>query len=106
MLKGMTIGQYFPGDSFVHRLDPRTKLLATIALIAVVFVSRGFAGFALITAFVLLVAASTGLGYMIMYARQFGQTDVVIVGMLMIGIIGKVMDSLLMAIEKRVIRWK
>ena len=53
-----------------------------------------------------LVASSTGLGYMIMYARQFGQTDVVIVGMLVIGIIGKVMDSILMAIEKRVIRWK
>ncbi|MBR5114799.1 MAG: ABC transporter permease [Oscillospiraceae bacterium] len=53
-----------------------------------------------------LVASSTGLGYMIMYARQFGQTDVVIVGMLMIGIIGKVMDSILMLIEKRVIRWK
>ena len=53
-----------------------------------------------------LVAASSGLGYMIMFARQFGQTDVVIVGMLMIGIIGKVMDSILMAIEKSVIRWK
>ena len=45
MLKNITIGQYFPGDSFVHRLDPRTKLLATIALIAIVFVSKGFAGF-------------------------------------------------------------
>ncbi len=53
-----------------------------------------------------LVAASSGLGYMIMFARQFGQTDVVIVGMLMIGIIGKVMDSILMTIEKSVIRWK
>lgn len=53
-----------------------------------------------------LVASSTGLGYMIMYARQFGQTDVVIVGMLMIGIIGKIMDSLLMAVEKKVIGWK
>lgn len=53
-----------------------------------------------------LVASSTGLGYMIMYARQFGQTDVVIVGMLMIGIIGKIMDSILMRIEKAVIRWK
>ena len=60
MFKGMTIGQFFPGDSLVHRLDPRTKLLATIALIAVVFVSKGFAGFGLIAAFVLLVAASTG----------------------------------------------
>ena len=53
-----------------------------------------------------LVASSTGLGYMIMYARQFGQTDVVIVGMLMIGIIGKLMDSLLQWVENRVIRWK
>ena len=53
-----------------------------------------------------LVAASSGLGYMIMFARQFGQTDVVIVGMLMIGIIGKIMDSILMAVEKSVIRWK
>ncbi len=53
-----------------------------------------------------LVASSTGLGYMIMYARQFGQTDVVIVGMLMIGVIGKMMDSILMAVEKKVIRWK
>ncbi len=60
MIKNVTIGQYFPGESFVHRLDPRTKLLATIALIAVVFVSRGFAGFALIAAFVLLTALSTG----------------------------------------------
>ncbi|MBQ6374266.1 MAG: energy-coupling factor transporter transmembrane protein EcfT [Clostridia bacterium] len=60
MIKSVTIGQYFPGDSFVHRLDPRTKLLATIALIALVFVSRGFAGFALIAAFVVLTALSTG----------------------------------------------
>ena len=60
MLKNVTIGQYFPGTSLVHRLDPRTKLLATIALIAVVFVSNGFAGFLVIAAFVLAVAASSG----------------------------------------------
>ena len=37
MLKNITIGQYFPGNSFVHRLDPRTKLLLTLGLIVVVF---------------------------------------------------------------------
>jgi sulfonate transport system permease protein len=42
---------------------------------------------------------------MIMNARQFGQTDVVIVGMLTIGVLGKVMDSLLKLVEKAVIRW-
>ncbi len=59
MLKNITLGQYFPGDSLIHRLDPRTKLIATVALIAIVFVVQGFAGFALIAAFVLACAAST-----------------------------------------------
>lgn len=52
-----------------------------------------------------LVASSTGLGYMIMNARQFCQTDVVIVGMITIGITGKLMDSLIRFIEKRVVIW-
>ena len=60
-MKNITLGQYFPGESLIHRLDPRTKLLATIALIAIVFVSQGFAGFILIGAFVLTCAASTGI---------------------------------------------
>ena len=35
MLKDITLGQYFPGDTVVHRLDPRTKLLLVIIYIAV-----------------------------------------------------------------------
>ena len=61
MLKNITLGQYFPGESLIHRLDPRTKLLATIALIAIVFVVQGFSGFLLIAAFVIACAASTGI---------------------------------------------
>ena len=61
MLKNITLGQYFPGDSFIHRLDPRTKLLATVALIAIVFVAQGFSGFMLIAAFVVACALSTGI---------------------------------------------
>lgn len=52
-----------------------------------------------------LVSSTTGLGYLIMNARQFGNTDVVIIGMITIGIIGKLMDSLLKWIEGKVIRW-
>jgi sulfonate transport system permease protein len=52
-----------------------------------------------------LVSSTTGLGYMIMNARQFGQTDVVIVGMLVIGIIGKILDTILQKIERKVIKW-
>ncbi len=61
MLKNMTLGQYFPGESFIHKLDPRTKLMATVALIAIVFVAQGFAGFIAIAAFVLFAALSTGI---------------------------------------------
>ena len=61
MLKNITLGQYFPGESFIHRLDPRTKLLATVALIVIVFLVKGFSGFLLIAAFVVACAASTGI---------------------------------------------
>ena len=53
-----------------------------------------------------LVSSTTGLGYLIMNARQFGQTDKVLIGMLTIGIVGKIMDSSLNLLEKAVIRWK
>lgn len=39
MLKNITLGQYFPGDSIVHRLDPRTKLLITLLFIIVLFMA-------------------------------------------------------------------
>ena len=34
MLKDITIGQYIPGESFIHKLDPRTKILITLLYIA------------------------------------------------------------------------
>ena len=39
-MMNVTIGQFFPGDSFLYRLDPRTKLILTVALI-VLCSSRG-----------------------------------------------------------------
>lgn len=53
-----------------------------------------------------LIAASSGLGYLIMDARQLSQSDVVIVGMITIGVIGKLMDSTIRRLEQRLIRWK
>lgn len=53
-----------------------------------------------------LVSSTTGLGYLIMNARQFGNTDIVMIGMITIGIIGKLMDSLLKWLEGRVIKWQ
>ena len=59
MLKNVTFGQFFPGQSFLHRMDPRMKLILTFALIVIVFVSQGFTGFAAILAFVVFTALSS-----------------------------------------------
>lgn len=42
MLKDITIGQYFPGSSAVHRLDPRFKIIITGVFIAMLFSAEGF----------------------------------------------------------------
>lgn len=52
-----------------------------------------------------LVASTSGIGYMISNARNFGQMDVVIVGMLSIGVVGKLMDVLLRVVERWVLVW-
>ena len=40
MLKDITLGQYFPGDSIAHRLDPRAKLLLVVVFIAALFTAE------------------------------------------------------------------
>ncbi len=50
MLKDITLGQYFPGDTVVHRLDPRTKLLLVIVYIVALFQAGGWVGYALVLA--------------------------------------------------------
>lgn len=47
MLRDITIGQHFPGNSVLHRCDPRLKLVATIAYIVVLFVAPNPVGLAL-----------------------------------------------------------
>ena len=56
MLNNITLGQYYPVDSPVHRLDPRTKILLTLLYIVAVFLAKTFVGYALLFAFVLLCA--------------------------------------------------
>ena len=46
-LKDITLGQYFPGNSPVHRLDPRTKLLAVVLYIAALFLASWFVTYAI-----------------------------------------------------------
>jgi energy-coupling factor transport system permease protein len=54
MLKDITLGQYFPGNTVVHMLDPRTKLILTIVYIVALFSAVSFVTYALM--FVVLIA--------------------------------------------------
>ena len=56
MMKNITMGQYYPVDSWVHRLDPRTKILLTVAMIVAVFVVKTMVGYGLILGFMYLVS--------------------------------------------------
>ena len=56
MLKNITLGQYYPVDSAVHRLDPRTKLLLVIAFIIGIFLIKTLAGYAVALGFIFLAA--------------------------------------------------
>ena len=49
-LKDITLGQYFPGNSPVHKLDPRTKLLAVVLYIVALFLASWFISYALMLA--------------------------------------------------------
>ena len=55
MLKDITLGQYFPGNSIIHRLDPRTKLIMLVVYIVALFMATGWAGYALLFAFLVCV---------------------------------------------------
>ena len=50
MLKDITLGQFFPGDTIVHRLDPRTKLILVFLYIVALFQANGWIGYGVVTA--------------------------------------------------------
>lgn len=57
MLSNITLGQYFPGDSFLHRMDPRAKITATTLFIIAIFIANSAITYGIISAFVLFVIA-------------------------------------------------
>ena len=54
MLKDITLGQYFPGTSVIHRLDPRTKLLGVILYIVALFLAKSWISYGVVLAFLIL----------------------------------------------------
>ena len=51
MLKDITLGQFFPGNSLLHRLDPRTKIILTVVYIVGIFLADSVSAFIAVTAF-------------------------------------------------------
>ena len=51
MIKDITIGQYLPGDSLIHKLDPRIKIILSFIFIVAVFIVNNFLGYCLIAIF-------------------------------------------------------
>ena len=60
MLKDITLGQYFPGDTIIHRLDPRTKLIWVVIFIAALFTARDYVSYALMIAVTVGLVAVSG----------------------------------------------
>ena len=57
MLKDITLGQYFPGNTPIHRMDPRTKLLLTMVYIVALFLCKGFFSYAVALVFLVTAVA-------------------------------------------------
>ena len=55
MIRDITIGQYYPADSVLHKLDPRVKLFATVIYVIALFSFKGIVGLALVSAFLYVV---------------------------------------------------
>ena len=60
MLKDITLGQFFPGNSLAHRLDPRTKLILTVLYIVALFCAKWFVSYALVAALLVLSVKVSG----------------------------------------------
>lgn len=61
MLKDITIGQFFPGESAVHRLDPRVKIVLMLAFVVTLFLGAGPISYALIIGFLALTIKISGI---------------------------------------------
>lgn len=63
MLNDITLGQYYPGDSAIHRMDPRMKLILTIVYIVGVFMVGNLPGYVIALAFLYIVVRISGIRF-------------------------------------------
>lgn len=59
LIKGVTLGQYIPADSFIHKLDPRCKLLITVLSMVLIFMSGSFPAMVMWSFLIIFLAKSS-----------------------------------------------
>ena len=67
MMKNITIGQYIPSDSPIHKLDPRTKIMSTIFFITLLFFVKNFTGYAVVFGLLLVTTYLAKLKFSFLY---------------------------------------
>ena len=65
-IRDITLGQYYPAESAVHRLDPRTKILGTLVFLVSLFLVNNFTGFAFAAMFLAIVIRISGIPFRFM----------------------------------------
>ena len=63
MISNITLGQYYPGKSFLYQLDPRAKIVATMIVIIAIFLANTLGAYAFLTGFILYCLALSRLPF-------------------------------------------
>ena len=74
MLNNITIGQYFPGNSFLHRMDPRAKIIATTIFVVAIFLANSPLAYGVVggfTIFAMLLSNRFGLSSYLLWGFIF-----------------------------------
>ncbi len=67
MLNDITIGQFFPGNSVIHRMDSRVKIVLEIVFVVTLFISQNFWGLGIACVFVIMVYAASEISFRLMW---------------------------------------
>lgn len=67
MISDITLGQFFPGFSVIHKLDPRTKIILSVLFIVAIFVANNIAAFLLLTLAVILTIALSRISFKVIF---------------------------------------
>ena len=67
MISDITLGQFFPGFSVIHKLDPRTKIILSVLFIVAIFVANNVAAFLLLTLAVILTIALSRISFKVIF---------------------------------------